>query len=281
MSYKGKSAIVTGGATGIGRSLAISLAKEGAKVVIADIDLKQAQSVVESIEDSGGVAIAYQCDVANQDQVAEVFSKAFEKLGAIEFAFINAGVAQIGKLADLKATDFEWMFRVNQFGAWYCAKCFIDETRKAGSLGAHITFTGSENSLSLPTFARHVGGGGYNMTKHAMLSMAETFRFELESEGIDVSLAVPGSVESEIISSVRKRQDAFGGSGKPTFPDMDALPSNVDMPPTISANQAVNIILKGVADKQFYIPTHAHILEDFLKRSTEIEAAFSAASFTN
>lgn len=278
MSYEGKSAIVTGGATGIGRALAISLAKAGSKVAIADIDLENAQSTVEKIEAFGGVALAYRCDVADQEQVSEVFSKAFKDFGAIEFAFINAGVVQIGKLMELKASDLEWMFTVNVFGAFHCAKCFVNETRKAGSEGAHITFTGSENSLSLPAFARATGVGGYNMTKHAMLSMADTLRFELKDEGIGVSLAIPGGVKTDIIFSVKKRQEAFGGSGKPEFSQADVLPQDVEVPPVIGATEAAEIILKGVAGEQFYIPTHAHILQDFMNRSNEIEAAFSAAS---
>ena len=192
MNYDGKSAIVTGGATGIGRSLVIALAKEGSKVAIADIDLTNAQAVVEEVKSSGGVARAYQCDVADQDQVGEVFAKAFEDFGTIEFAFVNAGVVQLGKLEELKFSDLEWMFRVNVFGALQCARRFLDETRKTGSSTAHITFAGSENSLSLPTVGRYSGCVGYNMTKHAMLSMAESFRFELGNEDIGISLAIPG-----------------------------------------------------------------------------------------
>ena len=280
MNYDGKSAIVTGGATGIGRALAIALAKEGSRVAIADIDLTNAQAVVEEIKSSGGAARAYQCDVADQDQVSEAFAKAFEDFGTIEFAFVNAGVVQLGKLEELKFSDLEWMFRVNVFGALQCARRFLDETRKTGSSTAHITFTGSENSLSLPAVARYSGCGGYNMTKHAMLSMAESFRFELGNEDIGISLAIPGGVKTEIMSSVQKRQDEFGGSGTLAMPDMGALPSGLNVPPNISPDEAADIILRGVADKQFYIPTHEHILQDFLKRSTEIEAAFGGASFS-
>lgn len=280
MNFDRKSAIVTGGATGIGRALALSLAKEGAKVAIADIDLANAQSVVEEIKSLGGVAFAYQCDVANLDQVAEVFSKVFEDLGVIEFAFINAGVTQLAKLEDLTALDLEWMFRVNVFGAWQCAKCFIEETRKAGTTAARIVFTGSENCLSIPPHSRSLGAGGYNMTKHAMLSMAETFRYELENENIAVSLSLPGGVQTEIIFSVQKRQDEFGGAGVPAIPSAENLLLDGDEPPPIiSPDQAADLILKGVADEQFFIPTHPHILQDFLSRAAEIEAAFDAASF--
>ena len=278
MDYVGKSAIITGGATGIGRSLAILLAKAGAKIAIVDIDQPNSLSTVEQIKSTGGIAVAYQCDIADQDQVTDVFTKAFGEFGRIEFAFINAGVVQLAKLADLSAADLEWMFRVNVFGAFYCARCFIEETRETGNHGAHITFTGSENSLSIPAFARHTQSGGYNMTKHAVLSMAEVFRFELENENIGVSLAVPGGVKTDIIASIKKRQEAFGGPGTTVFPDMDALPSDVEIPPTISADEAADLILKGVADKQFYIPTHAHVLQDFLQRAAEIEGAFRNAS---
>ena len=278
MDYAGKTAIITGGATGIGRSLAILLAKQGAKTAIVDIDQQNSLSTVEKINSTGGVAVAYQCDVADQDQVADVFSKAFEEFERVEFAFINAGVVQLAKLADLAATDLEWMFRVNVFGAFYCAKCFIEETRKAGNHSAHITFTGSENSLSIPTFGRHTQSGGYNMTKHAMLSMADVFRFELEDENIGVSLAVPGGVQTDIITSIKKRQEAFGGPGTTVFPDMEALPADVEIPPNISADEAAGLILKGVANKQFYIPTHQHVLQDFLQRAAEIEAAFRDAA---
>lgn len=275
MTYDGKAAIITGGSTGIGRSLAIALVKEGSKVAIADIDLTNAQTVVEEINSLGGGASAYQCDVADEDQVSGVFAKSFEDFGSIEFAFINAGVVQLAKLEDLKAIDLEWMFKVNVFGALFCARSFIGETRKAGCSATHITFTGSENSLSLPAFGRYSGGGGYNMTKHAMFSMAESLRFELGDEDISISLAIPGGVKTEIMSSVQKRQDEFGGSGELVFPDLGALPPDLEMPPNISADEAADIILRGVADKQFYIPTHAHILQDFLKRSREIEASFA------
>ena len=283
MYFDGKTAIVTGGATGIGRSLALSLAREGAKIAIADIDLENAQSVAEQIESSGGTARAYPCDVVDQDQVAEVFSQAFEDFGAIEFAFLNAGVVQLGKLETLNFTDLEWMFAVNVFGVLQCARCFLRETRrgrKAGNTTAHITFTGSENSLSLPTAGRYSNGAGYNMTKHALHSMAESFRFELRSEDISISLAIPGGVKTKIMSSVQKRQNEFGGSGQLAMPDLDALPPDLDMPPNISPDQAAEIILKGVAEKQFYIPTHEHILQDFLLRAKEIEEAFSTASLS-
>ena len=275
MSYQGKSAIVTGAATGIGRALAVSLAKEGAKVAIADIDLENAQSAVAEIESLGCVAAAYQCDVANMDQVSEVFSKAFEDFGTVEFAFINAGVTQLAKLEDLTALDLEWMFQVNVFGAWRCAKCFIEETRKAGTAAPRIVFTGSENSLSIPPSARPLGVGGYNMTKHAMLSMAEIFRYELEGDNIAVSLAIPGGVQTEILFSVQKRQDQFGGAGTPVMAGAaDLAFSGDEPPPIISPEQAAETILKGVDEKRFFIPTHPHILQDFMSRAAEIEAAF-------
>ena len=280
MNYDRKSAIVTGGATGIGRALAVSLAKAGCKVAIADIDLDNAQSAVEEIKTLGGDAVAYQCDVANLDRVAEVFSKAFEDFGVIEFAFINAGVTQLAKLENLKALDLEWMFRVNVFGAWQCAKCFIEETRKAGTTGAHLVFTGSENSLSIPPHSRKVGAGGYNMTKHAMLSMAETLRYELDNDDIAVSLALPGGVQTEILFSVQKRQDEFGGAGTPVIATAEDLQLGGDETPTIlSPDRAADLILQGVADNQFFISTHPQVLQDFLNRAAEIEAAFSAASF--
>lgn len=279
MNYDKKCAIVTGGATGIGRALAVSLANHGCKVAIADIDLENAQLVVEDIESIGGAAIAYQCDVASFDQVTEVFTRAFEDLGPIELAFINAGVTQLAKLQDLEPLDLEWMFRVNVFGAWQCAKCFIEETRKAGTEAARLIFTGSENCLSIPSHSRSVGAGGYNMTKHAMLSMAETFRYELENENIAVSLALPGGVQTEIIFSVRKRQEEFGGAGTPVIADAGDLALGGDeAPPVLSPDRVAEIILKGVADDQFFIPTHPHILQDFLARAGEIEAAFGAAA---
>lgn len=279
MSFAGKTAVITGGATGIGRSLATSLANEGAKVAIADIDLDNAQAVAEEIESQGGKAHAYACDVADQQQVTQVFSRVFRDFDQVEFAFINAGVVQLGKLQDLNVSDLEWMFRVNVIGALLCARAFVDESRKTGGAPAHITFTGSENSLSIPASGRYMGPGGYNMTKHAMHSMAEMFRFELADENISVSLAVPGGVTTEIMSSVKKRQEQFGGAGKLDIPDLDAIPKDLDAPPNINPDQAAGVILTGVANRQFYIPTHAHILDDFRKRAAEIEAAFNGASF--
>ncbi|MDE0929449.1 MAG: SDR family NAD(P)-dependent oxidoreductase [Halioglobus sp.] len=272
--YAGKKVFITGAAVGLGRALAVSFAEAGAAVAVADIDIDRAIDTAEHITSLGCEAFALKCDVAEIADINAAMSSAWERWGVVDFACINAGVVQLGSLIDSSDQDLQWMFSVNLFGALNTAKAYVREARKRQKRGGQIVFTGSESCLSLPEAARLMGIGGYNMSKHAMLSMSDTLRFELAGDGIGVSLLIPGGVKTEVLTAGRNRQEKFGGPSAPVVPDMSAVPADLAMAGMISAEEAAQYALDGIGKELFYIPTHAYILSDFRARADEIEAAF-------
>lgn len=265
--------LITGGATGIGRSLALAMAAQGAKVAIADVDMQAARETAARVVACGRAGIAIPCDVADRDSVAAMTRTVWETLGPIDLVCANAGVGATAPLLETSQQDIDWIFGVNVFGALNTARAFATRAREAGRPG-HILFTGSEHSVSMPAFLRRFGLGVYNMTKHALLAMAEVLRHELQDSGIRVSLLMPGPVQTEVLRAARNRQARFGGPFEPPPPDLSAIPAGVAIPPIIEADQAARLAIEGLQRGDFFIPTHAHIVDDVRARYDELMAVF-------
>ena len=115
-SLKGKSAIITGGGSGIGRAISVLFAKQGALVHIIELNSEAASQTIDEISKAGGNAIGYSCDVSNQAQVIDIFNK----IGNIDILVNNAGIAHVGKLETTSEDDFTKIFNVNVKGAYNC-----------------------------------------------------------------------------------------------------------------------------------------------------------------
>lgn len=273
MEFHQKTVLITGGATGIGRSLAIALAERGANVAIADIDVEGARATAARVATLGRRSIGLACDVADRDGVAAMTRTVWDTFGPIDLVCANAGVVALAPLLETSQHDIDWTFGVNLFGALHTARAFVARARDAGRPG-HILFTGSEHSVSMPAYLRRFGLGIYNMSKHALLAMADALRYELRESRIGVSLLMPGPVQTEVHRAGRNRQARFGGPFESAVPDHDAIPAGMTMPPTIEASEAARLAIEGLQRGDFYIPTHAHLGDDVRARYLELLAAF-------
>jgi 2-keto-3-deoxy-L-fuconate dehydrogenase len=159
----GKVAIVTGGASGIGRAVAHRFARSGACVHIADINLKGAEAAVGEIGTEGGKAHAYQCDVSSQENVKVVFEKIFQE-NRVEILVNNAGIPQIGNLEHTSECDFEDVFRVNVKGLYNCMLVIIEHMKSRG--GGVIL-----NLASIAAWAGLADRFAYSMSKGAVVAM--------------------------------------------------------------------------------------------------------------
>ncbi|MBM3132233.1 MAG: SDR family oxidoreductase [Chloroflexi bacterium] len=189
----GKVALVTGGASGIGRAAALLLAREGAKVVVADLSVEGGEESVRMVKASGGEAIFVRVDVSDSRQVEAMVGKAVSTFGRLDCAFNNAGVEQsLVPLADCPEEEWERIIRVNLKGVWLSMKYEIPRMLKQG--GGSIVNTSSVAGL--------VGGplnSAYVASKHGILGLTRAAALEYASARIRVNAVCPGITRTPMI----------------------------------------------------------------------------------
>lgn len=260
MKVNDKTALVTGGASGIGLAMVRELAARGCRTIIADCDYAAAEKAANDLG-QGVTAIAFDAaDIASIDAMA---TQAWEETGGVDLVFANAGVSANAPLLEADAAAFDWTMNVNVRGVWATGKAFINKMIAAQRPG-HFTITASEHSLGL----QHAGAGFYTASKHAVLGLAEILRAELP-ETIGVSVFCPGLVETLLYDAGR-----FGVL-PPAPEEMKAFGAAVmskGMSPDVVAKAAID----GTQNGDFYIVTHATAFAAAEKRFGELQAAFAA-----
>ena len=193
--------MVTGGGSGIGRALALGLARRRMRVVVADIEEDAAGAVAAEVRSAGAEALAWPCDVADFAAVEQLEAAAVERFGGVELLCNNAGVLIMADIQDLEPSDWSWVFSVNVMGVVHGVHAFLPGMRERGG-PAHILNTASVASLG--------AGGVYGASKAAVLSISESLRAELAPAGIGVSALLPAAISSRITSAQRNRSDPSG-----------------------------------------------------------------------
>ena len=262
IDYQGRGALVTGGASGIGRALAEALAARGARVAVADIDLAGATRVADEI---GGVAIA--SDLSVSGAAIELLAAAQAALGPIDIVCSNAG---LGRNRRLLKEDFDdpavaALFQLNLFSGMQLAQAYIRECEQSQRRG-RLMWTGSENSLSVPDAVRTSGLGVYGATKHALLIMAEWLRSEAlaAAKPIDLHILCPGGVLTPPIAAM--------------LPDPTDPPAGFHL---ITPERCAELALAGIDAGLFLIATHPHIADDMAVRHAEVQTALSTLGLTD
>ena len=197
----GRTAVVTGGGSGIGRALVHVLAGEGMNVVVADIEEDRAREVAVEIRASGVRAIAVEVDVSDFASVSALADAAYAKFAAVNVLCNNAGVLIMSPITELDAQDWSWLFAVNVLGVAHGVHAFLPRMLDQGE-PAHIV-----NTASTAALGGAAGMGPYGASKSAVLSMSETLHAELEPRGIGVTALCPGNISSRILGSQRNRPD--------------------------------------------------------------------------
>ena len=191
-SFRGKTAIVTGGGSGIGKELALALAGEGANVVITDILEERIDEVKGLLESKGIKADGYRVDHASLDE-SKAFAEQYTKdWGPVDVLCCNAGVGHGARLEDTTLEEWQWVLGVNLWGVIYMIQLLVPSMieRRQGSV--LITASGA-GITPMP------GMAPYNVTKAAMVSLAETLRMELVSHNIGVTALCPGVINTNIV----------------------------------------------------------------------------------
>ena len=191
--FSNKSALITGGGSGIGQSTALKLAEEGAHVLIVDLDIDAAKSTQSLIESSGGQASVYQCDIANNAQVKEV-TDAILLERDIDILINNAGIAHIGNLESTSEDDLDRIYKVNVKGTYNFMSAVIGSMKKKQS-GVIINLASVASSVGIADrFA-------YSMSKGAVLTMTYSVAKDYVNDGIRCNCIAPGRVHTPFVDN--------------------------------------------------------------------------------
>ncbi len=240
-SFMDKVAIVTGGASGIGRAVCEHMGQRGAILVVADINTEGARAVAQSITTSGGRARAVELDVTQQEDVRKLIKETAEEHGRLDYMFNNAGIGIFGDERDKTFEDWQKILNINLYGVLY-------GTLAAYSLMAEQGFGHIINTASLAGLIPAPTDVAYSTSKHAVVGLSTSLRAEGAGLGVKVSVVCPGVVRTPIFDT-----SPVLNASKDDL--MARLPSSV----MLDVNKAARAILRGVVRNKGRIvfPFHA------------------------
>ncbi|MBP1622935.1 MAG: short chain dehydrogenase [Acidobacteria bacterium] len=194
--YQDKVVLVTGGAYGIGRAAAIGFAQKGAKVVIADIDVKRGEETLHRVKDAGGNAIFVKTDVSSEPDVEALVQKAVETYGKLDCAFNNAGIhKQFVSTIDFTLADWDEMINVNLKSVWLCMKYEIRQMLRQGK-GAIVNTSSAAGLVGAPS------NPAYPASKHGVVGITKSTALEFARKGIRVNCVCPGPTRTGMNESL-------------------------------------------------------------------------------
>jgi NAD(P)-dependent dehydrogenase (short-subunit alcohol dehydrogenase family) len=249
----GRTAVVTGAASGIGLATASAFAREGMHVVLADIEEQPLALAEKSLLDAGYDVLAVRTDVSSWDDVQHLADRTIERFGAVHVVHNNAGVVLAGPVEELSLADWEWVLGIDLWGVVYGVKAFVPLIKKAGE--GHIVNTASSAGLySGPSI------GPYNVAKHGVVALTETLQRELAIDGdaIRASVLCPGMVDTRIVESDRNRSAAAAADHARSAQEDEFKTSAAARLKKVGLDpdDVAKLVLGAVRDGRFWILPH-------------------------
>jgi NAD(P)-dependent dehydrogenase (short-subunit alcohol dehydrogenase family) len=255
--FRDRVAVVTGGASGIGRAMAERFAAEGMKVVLADIERDALAAAEGEMKAKGATVLAVPTDVAQAEDVEALAERTLDAFGAVHVVCNNAGVAAGGPCWERTIADWQWVLGVNLWGVIHGIRVFVPIMLAQDSEG-HIVNTASHAGLtSSPGLAT------YTVTKHAVVALSEVLHHELTLSGakVKVSVLCPMWVSTRIADSDRNRPAELQNdpSQEVIRPEVATLEEMVRqrIAEGISPDEVADHVFNAIRDERFYILTHA------------------------
>jgi NAD(P)-dependent dehydrogenase (short-subunit alcohol dehydrogenase family) len=267
---RGRAAVVTGAASGIGRALARRAAEEGMSVVVADVDLGGLEETRAQIEALGARVLAVETDVSNAAAVEALARAALSAFRRVHLVFNNAGVLVPGCVWERSAADWEWVIGVNLFGCIHGARVFVPILIEQGE-PAHVVNTASVGGLLVGPFL-----SPYIVSKHAVVALTEALHQELTALGapIGVSCLCPGAVATGITRSERVRPAGKGEASplgsEPERAFAQVLAASIEQ--GMSPAELAGHTFAGVRESRFWIFPDPMYREPFAARVRAILA---------
>lgn len=263
----GKTAFITGGASGLGLSMAHAFGDAGMQVMLADIEEAPLAAAIADLEARQIKAAGVLCDVAERASVEAAAAETVKVFGKVHLVCNNAGVGAGGPIGTVTPADWDWVVDVNLMGVVYGMEAFLPHIRAHGEGGWFVNTASMAGMISPP------GMEPYSATKFAVVAMSEGWAGQLAAENIGVSVLCPGFVRTAINKSGRTRQAKYGGAKEPVA---SAEPSPVDS--GIDPELVGKRVREAVQSGQLYIFTHPDMRGMVEARFARIMAAFGDAA---
>lgn len=266
--FESKVAVITGAASGIGRGLADRCAREGMKVVLADIEEAPLATAETELKTAGATVLAVPTDVSKRGDVERLAHRALDAFGQVHLLFNNAGVGAGGSPWEATWNDWEWVIGVNLWGVIHGVKVFTP-LMLAQNTACHIVNTSSSAGLIVGGFS-----APYSVTKHAVVALSESLYLALEQARslVKVSVLCPGLVRTNIDKGERNRPAELHNKPVPMTPQRQAALAAfkaavaASMPP----DQVAGMVFDAIRKEQFYILTHPEWTEVIQLRTDKL-----------
>jgi len=265
--FKGKAAVITGGANGIGFATATEFARRGARVVLADVDKPALEQAVAQLHGQGFDAHPVMCDVRRLDEMVHLADESFRLLGQVDIVFSNAGIVVAGPIAEMTHDDWRWVIDIDLWGSIHAVEAFLPRLLERGA-GGHIAFTASFAGL-----VPNVGLGAYSVAKYGVVSLAETLAREVKEQGIGVSVLCPMVVETKLVSNSERLRGADNdlASTAVVTDGPGPAPSQED---TLSVDEVARLTADAIAANRLYVLPHAAARASVRRRFERIDHTF-------
>ncbi|MGW0660644.1 SDR family NAD(P)-dependent oxidoreductase [Streptodolium elevatio] len=262
--FAGRTAVVTGAGSGIGRALALRFAAEGMRVVAADVEEDALDETLELLDKRGAEAAAKVTDVGDEEQVFALADFAYEQYDAVHVLCNNAGVFSGGVIWGRPPTDLEWTLRVNLWGVMHGIRAFVPRMIAQDSEGHSVT-TSSAAGLFVPAYS-----AAYTISKFASYAATETLAHDLAAQGSKLKATVlcPGNVNTGLPGSARNRPAELAAE---TTPDAEFLELALGETAGrgIDPALAAETVVEAIREERFLALTHPEYAEYLLARPAE------------
>lgn len=257
----GAVAVVTGGASGIGRATAVALAREGADIALGDLNQGRLAEARAEIEALGRRCLAARVDVTSDTDMASFATNVHNYFGRVDIAMLNAGVSVLGPPDLVSLDDWRWQMEVNFFGVVRGVQSFVPAMRARGS--GHVVIVASIAGR----YAYSYDAGPYVTSKFAAYGLAENLALYCKPQGVEVTVVCPGLVSTNLGENAR-----FSGfdpsTGWSHFPSW--------MVRAITPDEVGEQIVAAIRDKRFLVYTHPEDEALIIERSRDVDAAIAA-----
>lgn len=230
---------ITGGASGLGRAIALRYAREGARVCIGDINPEQGAVVEQEIQAAGGQGLYQNCDVRRLTDLEKVRDTLIEQWGGVDVVVNNAGVASAGTIEDSTLSDWEWILDINVLGVVRGCKAFTPLFKQQGS-GVFVNVASMAGLMLAPVMS------SYNVSKAGVIALSETLHQELRDCGIQTCCVCPAFFQTNLTSSMRS-----------DIPGMQQNVNKLMKRSDITADVVADDIFRAVKQGDFWVLPHA------------------------
>lgn len=271
----GRTAFVTGGASGIGFAVAKGFLEAGMNVMIADIEEKALDAALAKLANYGNRLGGLVLDVSLREAYAAAATETLARFGKVHVLFNNAGVSRAGRIETIAPSDWDWVWGVNVGGTVAGIQIFLPHIRAHGE-GGHIVSTASIAGLAGSALS-----GAYSSTKFAIVGLSEVLAEELKDTDIGVSVLCPGFVRTNMNDNGRNRPTRYGGAfdvfAEPVLKERNARFRALTID-GLDPDRVAPMVIRAIRENRLYIVTDPERRETIEARHARLLEAFDAAA---